>query len=139
MANAAMDKFTAAYDDDPQIRAEIGSWNEDLSTLRTLREAIKMKSENPDIKHPEQYPMERFQKISGGLTVVGLSAMNDNHVFDEVAANDAIDSVDYYFYEAAEAAEAAARLKGKDVALLDVRDLWVELGDRRGEKPAARK
>ena len=128
MANSAMEKFTSAYQDDPLITAEIDSWDEDLPLLQRLREAIKIKAETPGIRHPEQYPTDRYREISGDLTIVGLSPMNDNHVFDEVAANEAIDDVNYYYYEDAEAALVAKRLEGKKVALLDIRDLWEELG-----------
>ena len=83
-----------------------------------------------NLQHSKQYPMERFREISGHLTIVGLSPMNDNHVFDEVAANDGVDAIDFHFYAEDEAAEVAKRLEGKDVTFLNVRDLWTELEAR---------
>lgn len=131
MANSAMDKFAAAHKDDPSVRAEIESWDESVPLLRRMREAIELKSANPELEHSEQYPIGDFRKISGTLTIVGLSPMNDNHVFDEVAANDAIDVVEHYYYEETEAAEVAERLSGKELTLLNVRNLWDELGQHR--------
>jgi hypothetical protein len=126
-ANIAMEKFAAAYRDDPQIRHEIDAWDQSTPLLLRMREAIRLKCEHPELQHSEQYPMERFREISGHLTIIGLSPMNDNHVFDEVAANDGVDAVDFHFYAEDEAAEVAKRLEGKDVTFLNVRDLWTEL------------
>jgi len=132
MANSAMDKLVAAYENDPTVRVEIESWPEDMPLLRRMREAITMKSANPELQHSEQYPLAKLRELSGDLTIVGLSPMNDNHVFDEIAANQAIRTVKYYHFEAAEAEEVAARFEGKGVALLDVHDLWTELEQDRG-------
>jgi len=129
-ANRAMEKFAAAYREDPQIRAEIDAWDESVPLLERLREAVRLKCDSPELQHSEQYPMERFREIEGDLTVIGLSPMNDNHVFAEVVANDGIDTIDYYFYEEVEVTEVAKRLEGKDVAFFDVRNLWGELGAR---------
>lgn len=126
-ANAAMEKFAEAYRDDPQIRVEIDAWDESMPLLRRMREAIRLKCDTPGLEHREQYPVEGLQKLSGELAIIGLSPTNDNHIFEEVAANDGIDAVDYYFHSEANAAEAAERLEGKIVRLLDVRDLWQEL------------
>ncbi len=126
-ANSAMEKLAAAYGDDPQIRDEVDAWGESSPLLLRMREAIRLKCEDPGLRHSEQYPMERFREISGHVTIIGLSPMNDNHVFEEVVGNARINAIDYYFYEEAEAAEAAKRLEGKDVAFLNVRDLWHEV------------
>ena len=127
LANNAMEKFAEAYRVNPSVRAEIGAWDESTPLLRRFREAVRLKCDSPELRHSEQYPMERFRKLSGSLTIVGLSPMNDNHVFEEVAANAEIDAIEYYFHQEDEAAKAAKRLEGKNVTFLDVRDLWDEL------------
>jgi len=95
--------------------------------LRRMREAIRLKSDDPDLEHREQYPAEGLQKVSGALTIVGLSPYNDNHVFDQLVANHEIASIRYYYHAEAEAATAAKRLEGKPLVFLDVRDLWNEI------------
>lgn len=137
-ANSAMDKLTAAYENDPAVRAEIESWPEDMPLLRRMREAIELKSADPELRHPELYPLDRLRELAGDLTIVGLSPMNDNHVFDEIAANPAIHTITYYHFEALEAEEVAARFEGKEVVLLDVRDLWADLGQYKGDADVAK-
>ena len=127
MANSAMDKFTAAYKNDPTVRAEIESWPEDMPLLRRMREAIRMKSANPELRHSEQYPMDAFREITGDLTIIGLSPRNDDHVLDGIATSKGIHTVHYYYYEDKDAAIVGERLKAKDVIPHDVRDLWDEL------------
>jgi len=128
MANSAMDKFTAAYNYDPSVRAEIDSWPDDQPLLQRMREAIRLKSAKPELRHSEQYPMGAFREITGDLTIIGLSPRNDNHVFDEIAASEGIRTVHYYYHEDKDAATVDEHLKAKDVSPRAVCDLWDELG-----------
>jgi len=126
-ANRGMEKLAAAYMDDPTTRARIDAFEGDDPLLRRMREAIKLKCADPDLQHAEQYPVERFREIAGDLTIIGLSPMNDNHLFREVVENPGISDITYFFYDEAEIPEVARRLEGKDVTFLDVRALWAEL------------
>lgn len=127
-ANSAMEKLAEAYAADPSIRGQINGWDDATPLLWRLREAIKLKCDNAELAHREEYPLGKLVEVSGVLRIIGLSASNDTHVFSEIMQNDAISSVEYYSSSGAETKAALALLEGKDVSTIDVRELWRGLG-----------
>ena len=127
-ANLAMEKLAEAYKNDPKARADIDAW-EDAPSMATMREAIQLKSASPDLQHAEQYPVARLREAEGELSIIGLSATNDNHVFDAVSASDGIDAVEYFYFTKSEASMVSKLLEGKNLQLTNVRDLWAQLED----------
>jgi len=126
LANQALTKFAAGYQTDPRLRQKIEEWPETDQLLRRLREAIKLKVQEPDLAHVEPYPRSAFEHLSGRLAIIGLSTRNDGHIFREIDENKKLSSVDFYFFDSREASEAEALLPNHPVRPRDVRSFWDE-------------
>jgi len=127
VANSGMEKFANGYRDDPAIRAQIDSWPDDNDLIRRLKEAIRLKAENPDLEHGEQYPHQMLAEISGVLEILGLSPSNDGHLFSQILENDKISHVVFYCFGDQEAEDASRLFRGKSVETVDVRKHWARL------------
>lgn len=127
LANSAMQKFVDGYNSDPAIRQQIDEMDESNVLVKRLKEAIKLKVENPDLEHEEQYPHDRLKHITGKLSILGLSPNNDGHLFTQIIENDQIDEIVFYFFGDTEAADASKRFADKKLTLRDVREFWAEM------------
>ena len=128
LANNGMEKFANGYRDDPAIREQIDSWPDDNDLTRRLKEAIRLKSDNPDLRHGEQYPHQMLGEISGTLGILGLSPSNDGHLFSHILANDEISHIVFYCFGEQEAEDANNLFRDKSVGTVDVREHWANLG-----------
>jgi len=128
-ANRAMEKLAEAYKNDPKISVDIDAWDGEASLLSRMREAIQLKCSSPDLRHAEQYPTAKLSEASGKLSIIGLSATNDSHVFDAISANDEIDAVEYYYFTKLEASMVSKLLADKNLQFTNVRDLWNQLDE----------
>ncbi|MCA8990794.1 MAG: hypothetical protein KDA88_02390 [Planctomycetaceae bacterium] len=128
VANSGMEKFANGYRDDPAMREQIDAWPEDDDLTRRLKEAIRLKADNPDLKHGEQYPHQMLSEISGTLRIVGLSPSNDGHLFSRIHANDKILDIVFYCFGEQEAEDAKNLFRGRRVEVVDVREHWAHLG-----------
>ncbi len=127
LANSGMRKFVDGYNNDPAIRKQIDEMDESNVLVKRLKEAVKLKVENPDLEHGEQYPHDRLSRIAGELSILGLSPNNDGHLFTQILKNDQIDEIVFYFFGDTEAADASKRFVGKNLTLVDVREFWAEM------------
>lgn len=127
-ANNGMEKMAIAYKENPEIRKQIdklGDSNNELT--KRLTEAIKLKVNNPELKHREEYHQETFELMTGSLIILGLSANNDNHIFNQILSNDKVTEIQFYYYDPKEAEDAEKIFHSKNIATKDVSNLWVEL------------
>ncbi len=127
LANSAMQKFVDGYSTDPDIKKHVDEMDESNVLVKRLKEAIKRKVENPDLEHGEQYPHDRLKKITGQLSILGLSPYNDGHLFTQILENDQIDEIVFYYFGKTEADDAARRFENKTLVLKDVREFWAEM------------
>ena len=127
LANSGMQTFVDGYNNDPAIRKQIDELDESNVLVKRLKEAIKLKVENPDLEHEEQYPHDRLKHIAGQLSILGLSPNNDGHLFTQILDNDQIDEILFYFFDDTEAADASKRFAGKKLDLKNVREFWAEM------------
>ena len=95
--------------------------------FRRLKEAIKLKVNNPELKHSEQYYQDKLDQITGSLTIVGLSPNNDGHLFSQILANDKISEIQFYYYDQKEAEDAERLFHSKSLVLKDVQGLWADM------------
>ena len=127
VANSGMEKFANGYRDDPAIREQIDSWPDDNDLTRRLKEAIRLKAENPDLEHGEQYPHQMLAEISGSLEILGLSPSNDGHLFSQILENDKISHIVFYCFGDQEAEDASSLFRDKSIETVDVRKHWAKL------------
>lgn len=127
LANSAMKKFVEGYNSDPNIKTQIEEMDESNVLIRRLKEAIRLKVENPDLKHNEQYPHERLKQITGKLTILGLSPNNDGHLFKQILENDRIDEIVFFYFGDTDAADATRRFDSKKLTLKDARQFWADM------------
>ena len=124
LANSAMDKFAAGYENDPALRQQIEEMDEGNDLVRRLKEAIRLKVERPDLEHSEQYPHKMLEQITGSLEIVGLSPNNDGHLFTQILANDQISEIRFNMFDEQEVADAEKLFHSKFLKTKDVRELW---------------
>jgi len=69
-ANSAISKFAEPYENKPELRCQIESWeNCDNGIVRRLFELISLKTKNNSLGFKENYPIEEFRNIQGDLTI----------------------------------------------------------------------
>jgi hypothetical protein len=127
LANRGMEKFAAAYERDPSIRKQIDEWDDNNELVNRLKEAIKLKVKQPELKHSEQYPHNMLKQITDSLEIVGLSPNNDGHLFAQILANDQISEIRFYYFGEQEAADAERLFQSKSLKTKYVRELWAEM------------
>jgi len=127
LANRAMEKFTASYKSDPSIRKQIDKWDDSNVLVKRLKEAIKLKVKQPELKHSEQYPHNKLKQITGSLEIFGLSPNNDGHLFTQILANDQISEIRFNYFGKQEATDAERLFQSKTLTTKDVRELWAEM------------
>ncbi len=127
LANRGMKKFATAYKNDPSIRKQIDEWDDSNELVKRLKEAIKLKVKQPELKHSEQYPHNMFKQITDSLEIVGLSPNNDGHLFAQLLANDKISEIRFNYFGEQEAADAKRLFQSKLLKTKDVRELWAAM------------
>lgn len=127
LANSGMEKFVAGYQDDPDAREQIDEWDESNVLMKRLKEAIRLKAEQPELEHSEQYPHEMLKGISGTLEIVGLSPSNDGHLFAQILENENITEIIFNYFGEQEAAAAERLFASKNLSIRDVRDFWANV------------
>lgn len=127
LANSAMQKFVDGYNSDPNIKKQIDEMDESNVLVKRLKEAIRLKAENPELEHGEQYPHDRLKHITGQLSILGLSPNNDGHLFTQILENDQIDEIVFYCFGNTEATDATRLFENKNLTLIDVREFWGEM------------
>lgn len=66
------------------------------SEIKLALEAKQKMKEDPSLHFQEYDAYEEFEKISGELTIIGLSSANDNHIFKQI--NHKHLSTTFYYY-----------------------------------------
>lgn len=127
LANSGMDKFVSGYQNDPEIRKQIDELDESNVLVKRLKEAIRLKSDQPELEHGEQYPHQMLKEISGSLEIVGLSPNNDGHLFSRILENDQITEIIFNYFGDHEAADAKRLFASKNLTTRDVREFWANL------------
>lgn len=127
LANSAMDKFLKGYKENPEIRKEIDNWDENNVLIKRLKEAIHLKSENPKLKHGEDYPYDMLKSISGTLEIVGLSPNNDSHLFELILENNNIGQIIFNYFDEQEVIDANRLFLTKNLLTQNVRDFWADV------------
>lgn len=98
-ANAAITKMANAYQQDPKLKAAVDGWLSNGNQLvSNLGYAVKLKASNPELCFSEQYDFESFEKMTGELSILGLSPWNDYHIFRAIDGAK-ISKCTYYFHD----------------------------------------
>ena len=50
----------------------------------------------PNLSH-HIYPSEKFEQISGSISIVGMSPNNDEHIWNSILSNEKIDDITFYY------------------------------------------
>ena len=127
LANSGMEKFVTGYQNDPKLRRQIEEWDESNVLVKRLKEAIRLKADQPELEHSEQYPHEMLKDISGTLEIAGLSPNNDGHLFTQILENDKITEIIFNYFGNKEASDAKRLFASKNLSVRDVRDFWANL------------
>lgn len=97
-ANSCIEKMSEAYKTNPDVAREIDSWINDTNQLTVnIGYAIKLKTENENLKFSDDYHFEELRNISGDLEILGLSPWNDFHIFETINNSDIVLCTYYYF------------------------------------------
>ncbi|MCA9013715.1 MAG: hypothetical protein KDA77_00155 [Planctomycetaceae bacterium] len=126
LANSGMEKFVSAYQNDTEYRKRIDELDESIDLVRRLKEAIRLKAANPELRHAQQYPHDLLKEISGTLEIVGLSPNNDGHLFTQILENDQITKITFNYFGDQEARDAEQLFVSKNLFIQDVREFWSE-------------
>lgn len=123
-ANAAVEKFAIAYQDNPEVRESVDSWENDRNNLvARLRESVLLKIDNPDLKFQEHYPIRQLREIYGSLVILGLSPSNDYHLFQIINESN-VKNCTYYYLDKSECELISDSLPNKDLEFSNVLALW---------------
>lgn len=130
LANSALEKFAIAYNDNPTVRDDINSWENDRNDLVSrLGESVRLKVQNPQLKFDELYPVEEIESMNGELTILGLSPYNDRHLFEIINASEIV-SCKFYFYDESECKVIESLLSNKEVTCEDAKQFWIKYGSK---------
>ncbi|PBQ22522.1 hypothetical protein CNR29_00225 [Levilactobacillus brevis] len=92
------------------------------SEIKLALEAKERMKKDSSLRFQEYDAYENFKKISGSLTIIGLSPENDNHIFDQVNKLNTI----FYYYSDEDKISAENTMK-KSTSFKKVSDLWKKL------------
>lgn len=124
LANEAVKKMAIAYQNNPSVKVDVDSWEDDRNILISrLRESILLKVQNPNLKFDEAYPVQQIKCMVGELTILGLSPYNDRHLFNMINESDITKCI-FYFYNEKECDVISDLLSNKEVHFEDVRRFW---------------
>ena len=97
LTNSGLEKFANGFREGKVEMSVLNEWTlSENKIIRDLGEAIKLKLDNPEAKMEEQYAYGVFERMEGEIEILGLSPLNDNHIFEEI--NNSGCEVNYYFY-----------------------------------------
>jgi|GEM_PF-479157 len=142
-ANSVVDKMAIAYKNNPTLRNNIDSWENNRNVLISrMRESILLKVKHPELKFDEAYPIQQIESMSGELSILGLSPYNDRHLFDMINKS-SISNCIFYFYNQSERDVIKLLLSNKKVVFKDAREFWHVYGNKtlatRQEKKQSKK
>lgn len=92
------------------------------SEIKLALEAKERMKKDSSLKFQEYDAYENFKRISGSLTIIGLSPENDNHIFDQV---NKLNTMFYYYSDEDKISAENTMAEGTDFR--KVSDLWKEL------------
>lgn len=124
-ANVALEKFSKGLKEKPKLWEEVNEWmNSDNQMLINLAESIHLKSNNETLTVSENKSIHNLSVTNGELTILGLSAINDDHLFDTINNNIGISKITYFYYDPSEIYSIRSTFSDKEVVLKDVKELW---------------
>lgn len=99
-------------------------FNENINAkgLTLAIEARKKMDKNPNLRFQEYTGYNEFNKITGNLEIMGLSPLNDNHIFKKTADL----SNTFYFYSD-EDERLAKKVMPNDTIFRDMTDFWKKM------------
>ncbi len=125
LANSGIKKFAEGMKNKPEISHEIEKWKDsDNDIVRNLYEAIKLKTQNPDLEFSIDYALSELKEIKGIITFIGLSPNNDSHILSTVLNNKQIDLIEFYYYEKSEKKEISSYFHNRRIETLNVSEFW---------------
>lgn len=130
-ANTALDKLSEGITNNQKTEQEIETWkNSENSIIRRFYEAIKLKQKDKDFHFPTEYGFDYLKNIGGSVTFIGLSPINDTHLFTCLSENQDVSSVIYYYFDNGDKKKFLSLITTKDVEFKDVREFWDMMGNR---------
>lgn len=127
-ANYALNKLAASYLKDSKQKEKFDKWKDDPNQVtRQMYVVLMKKIINPEFRIPIKYPLIKFNNISDEISILGLSPINDLHIFSTINSNSNISKINYYYYDEAECQEIDKILDRKNVDKFDVKDFWSSL------------
>ena len=117
--NSAMKKLSDGAKNNANILRKINAGK--------LYEAVEKKIENPELAFNDYYPFDKLEKISGTLTILGLSPFNDTHLWEIISKNKDISKLTYFYFTLEEGEYFASYLSEKNVDLLDTNVFWTSV------------
>ncbi len=127
-ANEAINKFTEAYRNNPELKAQIEEWkHSDNEIVKKLYESIQIKIEDSSQKYSENIKLEVLSKINGIVSIIGLSPNNDMHIFKKLDDNIDIDQILYYYYSKEEIKVLNKFFSKTEIEYKDVKVFWREI------------
>lgn len=128
LTNSALEKFAEGMKNKPELVPEIEKWKYcDNYIVRNLYEAIKLKTEKPDLKFSLDYALSKLKEIEGSISFIGLSPNNDSHILKMILDNNDIDSIEFYYYEEKEKDIISSLFHQKIVVTKNVTEFWNQI------------
>jgi len=128
LANSGIEKFAEGMKNKPEIRREIEKWKDsDNDIVRNLYEAIKLKTQKPNLKFPIDYALNKLKEIKGTITFIGLSPNNDTHILSTILNNEQIDQIEFYYYKESEKKDVSLFFHNKRIETKNVTRFWNEI------------
>lgn len=127
-ANEAIDKFTEAYKNNPELKVQMEEWKHlDNEIIKKLYESIQVKIEDSSQKYSENIKLEALTKINGVVSIIGLSPNNDMHIFKKLDDNVDVDQIVYYYYSGKESRALNKYFSKTEIEYKDLKVFWHEI------------
>lgn len=124
-SNEALVKLVDAYNNNPEVKADVDSWkNDNNEAVRKLYESLMIKIENPDIEYRDISPIDRWDKINGELYIVGLAPTNDTHIIKRIIENKNLDKIIYYYFLDGDKELFTSLMLDHNIEFRDVGSFW---------------
>lgn len=125
LANSAIDKFAKGMQENPEIRIQMEEWkNSDNELVKKLYEAVKLKTQKPDLEFSIDYSVDKLKLVEGKITFIGLSPNNDSHIMKIIKENAKVDTIEFYYFSEQESVDIKLFFNNKKVINESIVEFW---------------
>jgi len=127
-ANEGIKKFAEKAETDPEIKRQINEWaNSDNEIVKNMHDAIMLKIQDPKLSFQINSGLGELEDLKGEICILGLSANNDNHLFQILKNNQYVEHIEYYFFDESEKTIFDRMFQDYRIIFHNVKSFWASL------------